>query len=374
MKILHIGKFAHPARGGIETFVRDLSVRQACDGNVVTALCHQERPGLPGDVLTENGVTIFRASILCSLAFAPIAPSFPLLLRRIVRETRPQVVHLHLPSPAVLFHAFLPKDVPLIVQWHADVLGSPSRRLQVLYPFYRVFERRCLAKAARIIASSPPYLESSPVLAEWKGKCRVIPLGLDRNRYPEDATATKAVPPLVVSVGRFAYYKGFEHLVRAARLVTGVDFVIAGDGPLRESIRREVERLGLVDRVRLPGAVSDAELHVLLQRAALFCLPSVDRGEAFGMSQLEAMRYGLPIVATAIPGSGTGWVNRDGVTGRVVPPASPEALAEAIQGILDNPELARGFGEAARLRFEECFAIDRVAGALADVYRQVARP
>jgi len=373
MKILHISKFAHPERGGIETFVRDLSVRQARNGNTVTVLCHQARPGLRRDALTENGVTVVRAPILCSLAFAPISPSFPLLLHRVVREMRPQVIHLHLPSPAALLHAVFPKDTPLIVQWHADVLGSPSLRLRTLYPLYHILERRCLAKAARIIASSSMYLDSSPVLAEWKGKCSVIPLGLDRDRYPADATA-KSATPLVASVGRFTYYKGFEYLVRAAQLVPGADFVIAGDGPLRQSIRREVDRLGLGDRVRLPGAISDDELRALLQRATLFCLPSVDRGEAFGMSQLEAMRYGLPIVATAIPGSGTGWVNRDGVTGRVVPPASPEALAEAIREILDNPALARGFGEAAGQRFDECFTIDRVAGALDDVYRQAARP
>lgn len=372
MKILHISKFAYPERGGIESFVRDLTARQKGDGHDVSVLCHHANSGLRTDTSVSEAISITRAHVACSLSFAPLSPAFPFLLRRIIRKKQPSVLHLHLPNPAVLFSSLLPRDIPLIVQWHADVLGSPSKRVAALYPAYRIFENQCLAKATRIIASSPPYQESSPVLSRWKDKCRVVPLGLDQSRYPLDPSATRVTPPLIASVGRFTYYKGYEHLLRAAALTPDAEFVIAGDGPLLPGLRSEVQRLGLTDRVRLPGGISDNELHALLQTASIFCLPSVDRGEAFGMSQLEAMRYGLPLVSTAIPGSGTGWVNQDRITGFVVPPASPEALAEAFRKLLHHPGLADSMGQAARQRYEDNFTIGQVAEAMDRIYAEVA--
>ena len=310
--------------------------------------------------------------VLCSLSFAPISPLFPLLFQKHVRNDRPRIIHLHLPNPAVLFNAFFPADIPLVIHWHADVQGSPSKWVGQLYPAYRIFEQQSLAKATRIVATSPPYMESSHALAPWLNKCRIVPLGLDQTRYPLNQTSPKDRPALVVSVGRFTYYKGYEYLVRAASLIPDATFIIAGDGPELPKIRREIERLDQVGRVRLPGTISDDELHALLQRATVFCLPSVDRGEAFGMSQLEAMRYGLPLISTAIPGSGTGWVNQDSITGLVVPPASPEALAKAIREMIDHPDKAETMGYAARQRYEENFTIGRVAEALDDLYNEIA--
>jgi len=371
MKILHISKFAYPERGGIETFVRDLSRQQQRDGHEVRILCHHVAPHLRTNTVDLSTIPVTRAHILCSFSFAPISPIFPLLLRRLLRKESPQILHLHLPNPAVLFNTFFPKNIPLVIHWHADVHGSPSKRLNALYPLYRIFERQTLAKAAQIIVSSPPYLESSPALVACKEKCSVIPLGLDESRYPISPAETKVTPPLIVSVGRFTYYKGFEYLVRAARIIPEGTFVIAGDGPLLPTIQKDVERLGLSDRVHLPGAISDEDLQALLQKASIFCLPSVDRGEAFGISQLEAMRYGLPLVSTAIPGSGTSWVNQHQVTGLVVPPTSPEGLARAFRELLDHPERAKTMGRAAHQRYKKDFTIEQVAEAVDRIYSEI---
>ncbi|MGE4420718.1 MAG: glycosyltransferase [Pseudodesulfovibrio sp.] len=379
MRILHISKFGHPERGGIETFVRDLSAEQARRGHEVAVLCHQARPWMPTDRTTADGVLAVRARILCNLGFIPVSPSFPLHLRRLVRERRPEIIHLHLPNPAVLFSGLLPAHIPLVIHWHADADGLPGRLLRAAYPVYRLFERKCLALARSVVATSPPYAASSWALTPWRDKCVVVPLGLDPARYPEDAKIAEdadlpeASAPLVLSVGRFTYYKGYATLVEAARRVPGARFVVVGDGPLHGAIRDMVREYGLAERVELSGELADRDLRALQRRADVACLPSVDRAEAFGMAQLEAMRYGVPLVSTAIPGSGVDWVNRDGVTGLVVPPGDAAALAEALQRLIDHPRQRAAMGQAGRRRLEEEFTIVRVATALDGVYRQAQR-
>ncbi|WP_229591448.1 glycosyltransferase [Pseudodesulfovibrio sediminis] len=371
MRILHISKYAYPVRGGIETCVRDLSTEQVRQGHDITVLCHQPTP-LKGTTTTlEDGVAITRCATLGTCAFAPLSPVFPLHLRTAIKRARPDVIHLHLPNPAVLYSRIFPANVPVIAHWHADVQGTPSAAVRALYPLYRLFETPCLSRASRIVTTSPPYRQSSPSLRRWHTKTAVIPLGIDLNRYPAHDTVEQPDRPLVLSVGRCSFYKGFEHLVRAAAAVPEADFVIAGDGSRRWDLLREIDRLALSDRVHLPGAVSDSQLRQYYKQASLFCLPSVDRSEAFGVVLLEAMRYGLPLISTAIPGSGAAWVNMDGHTGIVVPPASPSALAQAIKDMLHNTQRTEEMGKAARARLEETFTIQAVAQSFQALYREV---
>lgn len=369
MRILHVSKYA--ASGGVETLVRDLAAEQARQGHAVTVLCHRRTPLVRTDSRRENGVDFIRCAVLCRTPLLPVAPLFHRCLKRAVREARPDVVHLHMPNPAVLFLSALPEAIPLVAHWHADVAGSTSPLVRTLYPLYRPFERRALARADRIAATSEPYLASSPTLAPWRDKCVVAVPGLDPERYPVAGDASRPERPLVLAAGRFVFYKGFEFLVEAAERVPEADFILVGDGPARARVARRVERLGLSDRVVLPGRVSDSQLCAYMQRATLFCLPSVDRGEAFGMVLLEAMRYGLPLVSTAIPGSGAAWVNRDRETGRVVPPADPQALAGAVRDLLKDPETARQYGAAGRKRFEEEFVAGSTAEAMDRLYKDI---
>lgn len=370
MHILHISKYAYPERGGIETFVRDLAVEQTRQGHTVSILCHRATPLRPTTTRQVDNVTITRSGVICNALFTPLSPLFPLHLHREIAARPPQVIHYHLPNPLVLHSHFLPANIPLIVHWHADVKGSSNKMINVLYPAYQLFEQRCLRRASSVIVSSQPYLETSQPLNGWKDKCSVVPLGLDLARYPREASPCSQPKPLILSVGRFTFYKGFEHLVRAASLVPDAEFIIAGDGPERSKVQKQIDESDLSHRVHLPGLVSDSELHGLFQQASLFCLPSIDRGEAFGITLLEAMRYSLPLISTAIEGSGTGWVNQNGITGIVVPPASPESIAQAIKDILQSPTKASRYGSAALSRLKTEFTISQVAQSIGHVYQQ----
>src|SRR5699024_5451513 len=103
-------------------------------------------------------------------------------------EFKPDLLHLHLPNTSAFWAMAIPaaRKIPWIVHWHADVVASRhDSKLALAYPLYRPFEQRFLKVASAIIATSPPYLESSSALAHWRDKCQVIPLGLDPARLPE---------------------------------------------------------------------------------------------------------------------------------------------------------------------------------------------
>jgi rhamnosyl/mannosyltransferase len=113
--------------------------------------------------------------------------------------------------------------------------------------------------------------------------------------------------------------------------------------------------------------VSDEDKMALLQLSRAFVFPSHLRSEAFGMSLLEAAMSGRPMVCCEI-GTGTSYINLDGVTGFVVPPEDPQALRAALQRLIDDPQLSQAMGQAARRRFEEHFTAPAMARAYHALY------
>lgn len=378
MRIVHIGKYYPPRPGGIENFVADLAREQARSGHDVTVLVHAgKEPGV-GRMVMERGVRVRRVRSYGQLVYAPVAPGFGWALWRTLRRIRPDVVHVHMPNVSAFWLLLGLKGRPVVVHWHADVVASGfDVGLRVLYPLYRIFERALLRRADVVVATSQPYLDSSDALRGVRRKCRVVPLGLSPERVGAalgptgnaDRTASGEEPrPMIFSVGRFAYYKGYEHLVRAMVDVPEARLVIAGSGPRHEAVSRLVEQYDVPCRVSAPGHVDEVELRKLFAMCDVFCLPSIERTEAFGVVLLEAMAHARPLVTTAIPGSGVNWVNKHGETGLVVPPGDPAALSEALRWMMAHPEERQRMGERARKRFVEQFHIVAVQKAMDDVY------
>src|SRR5581483_10631947 len=147
------------------------------------------------------------------------------------------------------------------------------------------------------------------------------------------------------------YYKGFDVLIRAMTSVRG-KLVIVGEGPLRADLERLAAERGVASKVTFTGKISHARLVALYHAADVFALASVARSEAFGIVQVEAMAAGLPVVNTRLQ-SGVPFVSVDGVTGLTVPPGDPQALAAAINRLLDDSALRRSFGQAGVRRATE---------------------
>jgi len=259
----------------------------------------------------------------------------------------------------------------MVVTYHSDIVRQAD-----WLPVYRPILQRFLSTVKRIIVTSPRLLENSSVLEPFSEKCRVIPLGVDLDTFDPD-NVKPAVPdcidptcPIVLFVGRLNYYKGVEHLVDAA---AGIDaeLLVVGNGPRRESLERRAVSADVSDQVHFLGKVSDETLHRCYSAADLFVLPSVEPSEAFGIVQLEAMAYETPVVNTDLP-SGVPWVSKDGETGLTVPPADPDALAEAVSTLLSDQKLRQRFARAARERVEDRFSQAQMLSSVHEVYCEVA--
>src|SRR5262249_22635199 len=157
--------------------------------------------------------------------------------------------------------------------------------------------------------------------------------------------------PFLLFVGRLRHYKGLHVLLDAMPSIEA-RLVIVGDGPKRAELDEQVRRLGLGDRVHFAGSVGDSELLDHLAAAAVGLLPSSTPTGALGLAMVEQMAAGLPVISTEL-GTGTPYVNHDGVPGLIVPANDPPSLARAISKLLADSGLRARMGTAGRARVRE---------------------
>jgi rhamnosyl/mannosyltransferase len=175
--------------------------------------------------------------------------------------------------------------------------------------------------------------------------------------------------PVAIFVGAARYYKGLDILLQAMVQVDG-QLIVAGRGTQSSSLKQMAGDLGIQDRVRFCGEVSQSRLRILLHAADVFVLPSIDRCETFGIGQLEAMACSKPVISTDLP-TGLRSVNRHGITGLVVPPGEPKALADALNLLLSDIRLRGEFSDAARRCVENEFGAGQMVSKTLEVYREV---
>jgi len=232
-----------------------------------------------------------------------------------------------------------------------------------------------LRKVDRILVTSPNYQESSEVLRGLRDKCAVIPFGIDQTRFRtvssesvERVRTLYGPGPWVLFVGVLRYYKGLNYLLEAIASVHA-RLLIVGDGPEGPALRQTAEGLGLGEKVVFVGAVPDSDLPAYYGAASVFCLPSSERSEAFGLVQLEALASGVPIVSTEL-GTGTSYVNSDGESGLVVPPRDASSLAGALERLVQDNALRQRLSAGARER-AEFFTAARMLADTAALYDDV---
>jgi len=199
-------------------------------------------------------------------------------------------------------------------------------------------------------------------------KVRVIHNGVPLEPFrragkgPGAAIPNPGSKPLVLTLARLHAQKGIPFLLAAVPLVPDALFAIAGDGPDRGDLERQARDLGISDRVLFLGQRNDVPQ--LLAECDAFVLPSL--WEGLPVSILEAMGAARPVIASAIPGNDEAVV--DGVTGLLVPPRDPGALAEAIRSVLADPVFAERLGRAGGERAEKEFSIEVMARRTMSVY------
>jgi len=185
-------------------------------------------------------------------------------------------------------------------------------------------------------------------------------------KFDLDISGTEKI---VLFVGRLSYYNGVEYLIEAMQSVNA-KLLIDGDGKSREKLENMTVSLGLEERVKFLGKVSNELLKYCYQICDVFVLPSVEPTEAFGLVQLEAMAYGKPVINTLLP-TGVPFVSIDGKTGLTVEPRNSKALADAINKLLSDDELRKKFGIQARNRVVENFTVDKMNEKILKVYQEL---
>ncbi|MFC1466788.1 MAG: glycosyltransferase [Candidatus Brachytrichaceae bacterium NZ_4S206] len=379
LRIVHIYKDYFPVLGGIENHIRQLAEAQVQHGHQVDVLVTSLNAA--GAAETLNGVRVTKAPRHLNVQSAPISFAFPHAVARLTAGA--DIAHLHAPYPiGEACNLWFGRAKRTVITWHSDIV-----RQKALLRLYAPVLRRVVAKADAIIPTSETYARTSPWLRDHLDRCRVAPLGIplarfdlsDAERARRRATlrrqllaaapATSGEPLVLLSVGRLRYYKGLDDLIRAMPDLPDAVAVIVGVGPMEAEWKALAQRLGVAERVIFAGEVDDAKLPDYYHAADIYVIPANSRAEAFGLAILEAMASRLPVISTEV-GTATSWINQHGVTGLVIPPHDPSAIAQAVR-TLGDAGLRRTMGEAARHRVQAEFTLARMVARIEAIYDEV---
>ena len=287
-------------------------------------------------------------------------------LKRTLRAFAPDLVSTHSTKAAALGNwAGRALKIPVVFTAHGWQIvpgGGGPRQLAL-----RWGHRLTALPSARVIC----VCDYDRALAVEQGVLADEMVEVVHNSVPDVGASLRAesagAPPHLITVTRLAPPKDVETLIRALATLRDRAWTmeVVGDGPMRLEVEKLVTRLGLEDRVTLSGTCGDVEAR--LARSQIFVL-STDR-EGFPMSVLEAMRAGLPVVASDVGGIREAVAH--GVSGAVVPARSPELMAQALGPLIDDAAMRASYGAAGRRRFEESFAFETQTRKLWVVYRGV---
>lgn len=319
-------------------------------------------PGDPSEEMSK-GVIIRRMRSLGTIKSLSVCPA----AFGILRHAQADIINLHHPNPlADLSYLISRPKGRLVVTYHSDIIDKPW-----INHLYSVFLHKILDIADAIIATSPQYVTSSPVLNRYQKKIRIIPLGFD---LPQIRTGSVYFnesnrPPQYMFVGRLVPYKGISVMMEALREIPGGLWVV-GTGPLQEKLKSEATSANLGYRVEFLGNISEEEKFQRLAACDALILPSISRAEAFGMVLLEAMAVGCPVVVSDLP-TGVRLLVQNGVNGYRFPPGDAKALAAVLRRMAHNREEARQMGSAGRRLVQEKYATDLMVNRYFAVYQEI---
>ncbi|HET6394019.1 MAG TPA: glycosyltransferase [Blastococcus sp.] len=372
--------------GGQNVHVAALAAGLAQRGHDVTVHTRRDDASLPDRVVLQDGfnvvhVTAGPAEPLPKDELLQHMPAFARELRRHWSTRQPHLVHAHFwmsGLASVEASAGLLSPVPVLQTFHA--LGSVKRRHQGdadTSPAERIeLERGLCRDVGHVIATCSDEVFELRRLGVASDSVSIVPCGVDTAEFaPDGPVAPCGDRKRLLVLGRLVQRKGQDDAVRALRLVPDAELVVVGGPPAdRLASDPEVRRLravaaeaGVADRLVFTGAVARADVPAWLRSADVVL--AVPWYEPFGITPLEAMACGRPVVATAVGGLQDSVV--DGVTGDLVPPRNPERLGTVLAELLADDRRRAAYGAAGVRRARDRYRWSRVVADTETVYRQV---
>lgn len=351
-RVLLLVSYYLPYLSGLTVFAQRLAQALAAQGVEVTVLTSRHQRNLASEEVLE-GIKVFRTPVWGRLGKGVLLPGLPWRFCQLARFA--DVVLLVLPQAEAGILAALAKRwlaKPVVAVLLCDVELGQGLRQRNIEALLRVLHRWALQQADRVVTLTEDYAEQTPILQAVKGKLWVIPPPIPPPQVlPERVAALRkawGIGPremLVGWVGRVSREKGLEILAQAMPLVWErlPDVRVLCAGPKEKvvgeaSYRRQLE--GLLSQFgpkwAFTGILPGEDLAALYACLSVLVLPSVNRTEAFGMVQVEAMACGTPVVASDLPGVREP-VRTTGM-GLLVPPGEPKALAQALLQVLQGPK------------------------------------
>lgn len=369
MRVLHFYKTSFPdTMGGVEQVINQIA-RGANKLGVKMDVLSLTPERVPRTIEID-GYLAHRARLDLQIASTGFSVSAFLRFAQLAKKA--DVIHYHFPWPFMdVVHFATMVKKPTVVTYHSDII-----RQKHLLKIYRPLKWKFLGDMSRIVATSPNYLATSDVLAKYRHKVSVIPIGLDKATYPVPSSEklaywrNKLGRKFFLFVGVIRYYKGLHILMDAAK---GTDYpiVIVGAGPIEEELKQQAAQLGL-QNIHFLGHLPDEDKVALLTLCYGVLFPSHLRSEAFGISLLEGAMYGKPMISSEI-GTGTTFINIANETGLVVPPSDPAALRQAMQYLWEHPEQATEMGRCAEERYWKHFTANQMVRSYVDLYGDLAK-
>lgn len=406
LRIAMISEHASPlaALGGVDAggqnvYVAHVARCLAAMGHQVDVLTRRDDPALPTAADMRPGLRVLHvqagpATAVPKEELLPHMPAFARTARQLFRHSVPyDVVHANFFMSGLVglkLKEWL--GTPLVVTFHA--LGLVRREHQGAadgFPEQRIaIEKRLVRRADRVVAECPQ--DRDDLLRLYGGddeRIRMVPCGVDLTEFsPGDKARARRELGLsddefvVLQLGRMVPRKGVDNVIRAVgRMAPRADgrrpvrlLVVGGNSPVPDErhtpeigrLRGVAHEAGIAERVHFTGQRQRDALRACYVAADVFV--STPWYEPFGITPLEAMACGTPVIGSDV--GGIRYSVADGVTGFLVPPHDPDALAERLMLLRDNPALASALGRAGIRRVRAQFTWDRIARDLAEVYRE----
>ena len=370
MKILHISKYFPPIYGGIENQAKYICDYLSKKKESVQVLAFGKKTGI-----RLNKYKIYEFKPFINLMSQPISLRFIFSAKKIIQNN--DIIHFHYPNVIGLITCFLfATNKILYVHWHSDIVKQ-----RYLNFFFLFVEKKILNNAKRIIFTSKIYANQFKYYNLYKHKivtinCGTHDLSKDFNR---DKVIKKKYLKLqnkykkfnvIYSIGRLVKYKGFKYLIEASKdLDQNTRVIIAGDGKEFKSLSKIIRENKLEKKVFLLKKISHYDHLSYLKLCKVFCLPSIDRSEAFGIVLIEAMTFSKPIISTKIKDSGINWVNVDQITGFKVPIKNPKKLSFNLKKIIKDKNNYKKMSINSKKRYQKFFTSNLMNKSFYKLYK-----